>query len=427
MHKVKDLFLSIAETNSRLQKQNILKENADNKVFTDTLVFLLSPFVLTGISTKKIDKKLKPLAVTKSITDWNEMRKYLATHNTGTDNDIRVVQKFVSNQNKDMRTFYEMLITKSLKLGIDAKTVNDIIPNLIPTFNVQLGTSIENCKLKDDEYIYISQKLNGNRCVYYDGRLYSRQGKLFTGLEHIVADIQKIPCADSYVFDGELIGKNEEGLTDSQNFQVSTGIANSKDKDKSSLKLVIFDVLLKEEFERGYSTEKYGMRKVFLNSVVKLAIEQNNLQNIELVQFFYEGYDHEQIWKWLAVCEEKDYEGCMVNLDVPYYCKRVKTLMKVKQFKDIDLRCTRVNVADKGKYRGKLGSITCKYGDSEVDVGSGFSDDLRHYYIDNPDKIVGKIISVKYKEETVNKNGGKSLQFPVFMAVREDKEKADDE
>ena len=186
-------------------------------------------------------------------------------------------------------------------------------------------------------------------------------------------------------------------------------------------------MLPKEEFERGQSTDTYSKRKAFLISVVKLAIEQYNLQNIELVKFFYEGYDHEQIWQWLEVCEKKDYEGCMVNLDVPYYCKRVKTLMKVKQFKDIDFRCIRVNIADKGKYKGKLGSITCKYGDSEVDVGSGFSDDMRRYYIDNPDEIVGKIVSVKYKEETTNKNGGRSLQFPVFMAVREDKEKADDE
>lgn len=427
MRKVKELFISIAETNSRLQKQQILKDNADNKNFTDTLVFLLSPFVLTGISTKKIDKKLKPLAITKNITDWNEMRKYLATHNTGTDNDIRVVQKFITNQDSDMRTFYEMLITKSLRLGIDAKTVNEIIPNLIPTFNVQLGTSIENCKLKGDEYIYISQKLNGNRCVYYDGKLYSRQGKVFTGLEHIISDIEKMPCAKEYVFDGELIGKNEEGLTDSENFQQTCSIANSKDKDKSSLKLVLFDVLPKEEFEHGQSSETYCYRKVFLSAIVGIAIKQHNLQNIELVQFFYEGNDHEQIWKWLEYCEEHDYEGCMVNLDVPYYCKRVKTLMKVKQFKDIDLRCIRVNKANIGKYKNKLGAITCRYGESEVDVGSGFSDDMRSYYIDNPDAIVGKIVSVKYKEETTNKNGGRSLQFPVFMAVREDKEKADDE
>ena len=427
MQRVKQIFDDISATNSRIEKQNIIRKNKDNKQFTNTLVFLLSPYVVTGLSEKKINKKLKPIIRVPVLLDWQSVVSYLKTHNTGSDNDIRAVQGFISNQDEDMQDFYKGLITKTLKLGIDAKTVNDVIPDLIPTFNVQLGTSIEKCKLKGDEYIYISQKLNGNRCVYYDGKLYSRQGKEFTGLEHIIADIEKMPCAKEYVFDGELIGKNEEGLTDSQNFQVSTGIANSKDKDKSSLKLVLFDVLPKTEFERGQSSETYSYRKVFLTGIVGIAIKQYDLQNIKLVQFFYEGYDHEQIWKWLAVCEEKDYEGCMVNLDVPYYCKRVKTLMKVKQFKDIDLRCIRVNKATIGKYKDKLGAITCRYGESEVDVGSGFSDDMRTYYIENPNEIVGKIVCVKYKEETVNKNGGKSLQFPVFMTVREDKEKADDE
>ena len=39
----------------------------------------------------------------------------------------------------------------------------------------------------------------------------------------------------------------------------------------------------------------------------------------------------------------------------------------------------------------------------------------------------GKIVSVKYKEETQNKDGGKSLQFPVYMGILIDRDKAIDE
>ena len=38
-----------------------------------------------------------------------------------------------------------------------------------------------------------------------------------------------------------------------------------------------------------------------------------------------------------------------------------------------------------------------------------------------PEDIIGKIITVKYKEETNNKDGGISIQFPVFETVRFDK------
>ena len=58
-------------------------------------------------------------------------------------------------------------------------------------------------------------------------------------------------------------------------------------------------------------------------------------------------------------------------------------------------------------------------------MGSGFSDEQRDYYFNNPNEIVGKIVTVKYKEATTNKNGGESLQFPVFVTVRFDKDSAD--
>lgn len=54
-------------------------------------------------------------------------------------------------------------------------------------------------------------------------------------------------------------------------------------------------------------------------------------------------------------------------------------------------------------------------------VGSGFTDEQRSYYWKYPDKIVGKIVQIKYKGETTNKNGGVSVQFPIFEIVRNDK------
>ena len=46
---------------------------------------------------------------------------------------------------------------------------------------------------------------------------------------------------------------------------------------------------------------------------------------------------------------------------------------------------------------------------------------MRTHYWNNPNDIISKIVTVKYKEATKNKDGSYSLQFPVFCAVREDK------
>lgn len=410
------------DTTKKSEKAAILIRNQGNRLFTSTLKWLLDPFVLTGISSKKLSKNVS--YDTTPIQTWGDMMVYFENHHTGSDDDIRIVQGFIESQPEEQREYYRALVTKSLKLGVDAKSVNDVIPNLIPTFSVQLGIPREKCKIKSGEWFSLSQKLNGNRCVFVNGKMMSRQGKEFTGLDHILSDIQKV-VDNSIVLDGELVGKNEEGLSDSANFQKSTGIANSKDADKTSLKYVIFDTLRLEEFQNGKSEYTYKIRRQLLLEL-KETIAKHNLKNIEVVQMFYEGIDQTEIDKWLDYCEEHDYEGCMINLDSPYECKRVKSLQKAKMFKDIDLRCISVNEAITGKYKGTLGSITCKYKNGTVDVGSGFSDEQRGYYFNNPNEIVGKIITVKYKETTTNKKGGESLQFPVFVTVRFDKDVADD-
>lgn len=422
MEQVFKIFEELMDTTKKSEKAAILIRNQGNRLFTSTLKWLLDPFVLTGISSKKLSKNVS--YDTTPIQTWEDMMAYFENHHTGSDDDIRIVQGFIESQPEEQREYYRALVTKSLKLGVDAKSVNDVIPNLIPTFSVQLGIPREKCKIKSGEWFSLSQKLNGNRCVFVNGKMMSRQGKEFTGLDHILSDIQKV-VDNSIVLDGELVGKNEEGLSDSANFQKSTGIANSKDADKTSLKYVIFDTLRLEEFQNGKSEYTYKIRRQLLLEL-KETMAKHNLKNIEVVQMFYEGTDQTEIDKWLDYCEEHDYEGCMINLDSPYECKRVKSLQKAKMFKDIDLRCISVNEAITGKYKGTLGSITCKYKNGTVDVGSGFSDEQRGYYFNNPNEIVGKIITVKYKETTTNKKGGESLQFPVFVTVRFDKDVADD-
>ncbi len=82
--------------------------------------------------------------------------------------------------------FYVQMITKKYRLGADAKLVNKCIPGLIPTFDVMLGTPIDKVKLKGNEWISISRKLNGCRAAFIGDRIMTRQGKEYKGLEHII-------------------------------------------------------------------------------------------------------------------------------------------------------------------------------------------------------------------------------------------------
>ena len=417
-------FNSLKNTSSRLEKEALLRTYGGDEDFKAVLHFLVNPMIITGISDKKINKQVNIGVYFTDNPDFDlpDLLNWVREHNTGKDSDIAYINSYMWHitDNEDIIEFMKSIITKSFKPGVDVKTCQKVYgKDFIPTLNVMLGTSIENAPIPGKAWISISQKLNGNRCFYYKGKLYTRQGKEYTGCEHIINELKVLSSTQScsYVFDGELVLK-EEGLTDSEAFQKGTGIANSKGKDKSNLHLVIFDVIPTAEFEMGLSFESYRKRKSTL-SILDFSIRRFSLKNISIVKIFYEGYDHTQIQNCLDFAEAHDMEGVMINLDTPYECKRTKNLIKVKKFYTYDLKCIGVEEGT-GKNKGRLGAVIVDFKGNQVKVGSGFSDIQRDVLWKNPDQIVGRVVEVKYKEVTKNKDTGmESLQFPVFVGIRE--------
>lgn len=423
MVEVIKLFKQIQETSSLNDKKAIITANKDNDLFKTCLKFLLDGNIVTGISTKKIRKKVAPSSELAPYylcahSTFGDVIEYLRKNNTGKDEDIYEVQSFLSGH-EEGREFYEQMITKSFRLGADAKLVNKCIPGLIPTFDVMLGTPIDKVKLKGNEQIFISRKLNGTRCAFVGDKCMTRQGKEYKGLNHIIKDLHRLGLKNYFV-DGELLYKNEEGMSDSEAFQKGTGIAMSKNIDKSDLKLVIFDLFPIKEFWSGISKEPYHERKQMLLKIKENIELFDEVKNLEVVQMCYEGTDHSQIWKWLNHAEENDWEGIIINLDTQYECKRTKNLIKVKKFFNCDIKCIEIEEGS-GRNKGTLGALVCDYKGNKVKVGSGFSDEDRKHIWRHPEDIINKIISVKYKEETKNKDGGISIQFPIFETIRFDK------
>ena len=416
MKEVIKLFKQIQETSGKNDKINIVKANADNELFKKCLVFLLDTNIVTGISKKKLSKQfLMPQNYNLITYTFEDVMEYLKANNTGRDEDIVYVQQFLSVQPKEDLWFYEGMITKTLKIGMDKKSANRAIEGLIETWEVQLGSGYDKLKLKDGELFFISQKINGNRSSYYNGKLISRQGKEFKGLQHIVNDIE-YALGNQYFVDGELIRKNVDNLSDGENFRIGTGIINSDAETKEEIKFVIFDLVPADEYKSKKFTTKYSKRKQDL-LLLQEKIKENNLQNIEIVPMFYEGTDQAQIMKWLDYAVEHGMEGCMINKDKPYAAKRTTDLCKVKRFSEYDLEVVDVLEGD-GRLKGTLGALVVAYKGNTVNVGSGYTDEDRAYLWAHKDELIGRVIAVKFKEETQDKKTGLySLQFPTYLSL----------
>ncbi len=185
--EVKVIFDELKNNSGRIEKERILKENKNNELFKEVLQFVYNPYIVTGLSSKKISK-----VVDKNndgnINSIGKLMSYLQKNNTGTDRDISEVQRFITLSNgADMQYFLADIATKSLKCGITAKTINKIFgKGFIPTFDVMLAKKYQDHQNKVKGDFIITTKLDGIRCVAIKEsnsvKLFTRQGQQIDGL-----------------------------------------------------------------------------------------------------------------------------------------------------------------------------------------------------------------------------------------------------
>lgn len=423
--KLDAMVKALQSTKKKTDKIRILLDaRKDFEAEADELMaffrFLLDPAIVTGLSDAKINKKVtaKPDI---DIQYLNCGYLYImgAGHNTGSDASIATIQNYL-HKNPEYEEFLKRLFTKNLPISVEAATINKVYSEeIIPVWVVQQGYPIDKYKFKKGELIFASRKLNGSRGTYFKGDIISRQAQKFEGLDHIIKNIESIIGTD-YAVDGELIRRNIDGLTDGQNFRETISILNSDGNDKSLIKFVIFDIVPVDEFEMDACTENYSIRKKRLLDL-KNKIQKNGTQNIEVVQMVYEGTDVNDVYDWLDYAVKHDWEGLVVNRQVPYRRTRHNGCLKVKRFYTVDLRITAIEEGQ-NRLAGTMGALVVDYKGNELRIGSGFDDATRAAVWENPDNYIGKIVECRYKEVTMDKKTGlESLQFPTFVRFRNDK------
>ena len=121
--------------------------------------------------------------------------------------------------------------------------------------------------------------------------------------------------------------------------------------------------------------------------------------------------------------QEKKWEGLMLRRNTYYKGKRTNDLLKYKTFQDDEFKVVGVEEGtkdilnkstEKMETKKIMSAVYIDYNNTKV--GSGFSDKERLFFIENPEQIIGKIITVQYFEKTE-----KSLRFPTFKILHGEK------
>ncbi len=427
MEEVIKTIKELKNTASINAKKEILEQNKDNQMLKDILYFVYNPYIVTGLSNKKINKDISEKKIVISPAD-NEKSDitcifdYLIEHNTGRDEDIAYVQNYLTLVPVEDKEIYERIFTKNLKLGIKAKVINQVWKNFIPEFNVMLAEKYADRKqelLKRKPEIIITQKLDGVRAVAIvkenNVKILSRQGVQITGLIEIENELKNLHDG---CYDGELLLDNPNNLSSKDLYRQTVSIVNSNISNKTNIILNVFDYVSCKDFITGASEIPCTFRKIKAYELLK----EFDLKYIKPVPILYQGkYDTQIVKKELDQQIKLEHEGIMINVaNAPYQATRTKNLLKVKAMQDCDLKIIGFEEGT-GKNEGTLGAIIVDYKGFKVKVGSGFTDEDRKYFWENQNELIGRIITVQYFEETTNKKDNSlSLRFPVYVDLRDE-------
>ena len=414
-------LIALRDTDGTIAKKKIIAENKNNSDFLRLLFYALHPLLTYKVSEKTLRRPLPHNSVIMDVVDICDLCELLSQRRALDDETLYKVRGFIESATPENKELYIKLLSKTLRLGVTAKTVNKVIPGLIPEWEVQQAYPVEKYPIKQGAWFSLSQKLNGVRATYYHGNLYARSGEVYEGLDHIIAEIERFGDR-GIVFDGELTLADANGCSDNEAFRIATGIINSDAEDKTRISFTIFDALPAEEFEKGESTLCYRERRNELDAIGGVLFAQAKYTKI--LDVLYQGTDQSKINELLDQMVTEDKEGLMVNLDVPYKCKRHNGILKVKRFYTMDLPIIRCEEGS-GRLTGMLGSFVLNFKGNEVNVGSGFTDEERVMFWELRDRLVDLLCEVKYKEiSSDKKTGAESLQFPVYVCLRTDKSDA---
>jgi hypothetical protein len=436
MNTVYTVLDKLANDNSRLAKEAILRSELQNQDFWQAARLALDPFVNFYI--KKIPAHTKSrtgtLSLAQALTELGRLSNREVTGNAGIDHLVYILE----NVSEADSLVIERVIAKDLKCGVSEATINKIRPGHIPTYPVMLASAYDQRLIDRFDWPGICQlKLDGmrfNAIVRGENvEFRSRNGKEISIPNDLFPKafvaLAKEYGAD-YVFDGELLVVDAAGRPLDR--KTGNGILNKAVKgtvsksEAAQIRATIWDAIPVENFVQGIYSVAYESRFTRLVGAHKQFSESSRQLSHLISPVFteYVNNDYEARRMFERFLAEGQEGTILKDRNAIWEDKRSKGSIKFKGELEADMRIIGWELGT-GKNANRLGALVVSSEDGRivVNVGTGFTDADRDSI---QPSVVGKIASIKYNARIQDKKGNtESLFLPVFVEIREDKDVAD--
>lgn len=437
--KIKIVIERLKNNNSATEKLKILSEYKNDKDIVKFFQYCYDSTKLYGASSKNIVKywqNYTPNYIANfdqafdlfELCDDLNARKY--TGNAALEKIITFI-----DCNKEYEDILLNFFDRNMKIGVAVTQLNKAFGNVIHVYEVPLAQTYD--EKKHDKYnltdYVIQRKMDGVRVTtfiqynkkndFISVKTMSRNGKEYTTLEKVTNEIinlykQSPFYGTSTVIDGEVCLVDEDGKED-WNGIVSE--VRRKDYIVENPRYVMFDILTEDEFFNIRQSMNYNVRYSNLKKFLANSKDTKYLTTVFSVPYTTDNFERLKV---MYVDNEK-WEGFIFRKNCPFKAGRSTDLLKYKLFKDAEFVVTGTINGEKLMLNNKgimenvntCAALIIEYKGYPCQVGSGLSDEQRRLWFEHPEEIIGKVINVKYKQESHNQDGSVSLQFPILKTV----------
>ena len=264
------IIKEIRDCSSSKAKNHILTKNSNNELLKRILIYTYNDNQY-GIKQTTLDKmSFDDNGVSKWGCNVFKMLDELASSNINKEL-TNEVEKFINYfTDEKVRELIICILLKDLRFGMNVKSINKAIPNLIPIFGVQLAESYEkHKKIVNGKEFILSTKLDGGRLLVINREnetlFYTRAGKRMEGLIELEKDFKNLPIG---CYDGELIA---EGAFENSAEMYNATMKRSRVKGvKRGLKMMCYDFIeVEKDFWNGKCKVKCVDRKNRLQEILE--------------------------------------------------------------------------------------------------------------------------------------------------------------
>ena len=428
MESVIDILESLESDNSRLFKEEVLRNNADRKLLKQVFMTVGDPYINFYVNKFKAPKSL-PSATTSDdgviLAFLDLLNNELSTRKITGNAAKSAVESFFGGLDARQAKWCLRILLRNLRVGASESLVEKTWPGAISKFSVQLAESLESRHesgkgiviAETIEYpVRVEPKLDGLRCIAIKRNgavtMFTRSGSPIETLPTIKAALEAAPW-DDFVLDGEAMGRD-------WNESASVVMSHKTAKDDSSIVYNVFDAMVFDDWRDQANDSPLEDRITLAQELVAQVASEHVVQVGGIT-----AADQDALLKAYGKAIEGGFEGIMVKkLGSPYIFKRSDSVMKLKPVTTYEGVIVGHYEGNRGSKREGLwgGFLVVMPNGVVTKVGGGYNDKIRAEISIDPDSWIGKIVEVEGQPDPLTPDGLTSdgkVRFPVFCRVRD--------